>query len=50
MLRVITPNVAGSCGMKGLIHPEYVCLAHAARELNRPVKWTDERSASFLLD
>jgi carbon-monoxide dehydrogenase large subunit len=36
--------------MKGSIYPEYVCLAHAARELGRPVKWTDERSGSFLSD
>jgi carbon-monoxide dehydrogenase large subunit len=36
--------------MKGSIYPEYVCLAHAARALGRPVKWTDERSGSFLSD
>jgi len=49
-VRVLTPNVGGSFGMKGSIYPEYVCLAHAARELERPVKWTDERSGSFLSD
>ena len=49
-VRMITPNVGGSFGMKGSIYPEYVCLAHAARELGRPVKWTDERSGSFLSD
>jgi aerobic carbon-monoxide dehydrogenase large subunit len=48
--RVLTPNVGGSFGMKASIYPEYVCLAHAARELKRPVKWTDERSGSFLSD
>src|SRR5687768_11723633 len=36
--------------MKAPIYPEYVCLAHAARALGRPVKWTDERSGSFLSD
>jgi carbon-monoxide dehydrogenase large subunit len=36
--------------MKGSIYPEYVCLAHAARALGRAVKWTDERSGSFLSD
>jgi len=36
--------------MKGSIYPEYVCLAHAARALGRPVKWTDERSGSFVSD
>jgi carbon-monoxide dehydrogenase large subunit len=49
-VRMRTYNVGGSFGMKGLIYPEYVCLAHAARELGRPVKWTDERSGSFLSD
>jgi carbon-monoxide dehydrogenase large subunit len=49
-VRMLTWNVGGSFGMKGLIYPEYVCLAHAARALGRPVKWTDERSGSFLSD
>jgi carbon-monoxide dehydrogenase large subunit len=48
--RLVTPNVGGSFGMKASIYPEYVCLAHAARALARPVKWTDERSGSFLSD
>ena len=48
--RVRTWHVGGSFGMKGSIYPEYVCLAHAARALGRPVKWTDERSGSFLSD
>jgi carbon-monoxide dehydrogenase large subunit len=49
-VRILTYNVGGSFGMKGPIYPEYVCLAHAARALGRPVKWTDERSGSFLSD
>jgi len=49
-LRVLTGNVGGSFGMKGQPYPEYVCLLHAARLLKRPVKWTDERSSSFLSD
>ncbi|MEA3191715.1 MAG: aerobic carbon-monoxide dehydrogenase large subunit [Betaproteobacteria bacterium] len=49
-VRILTWNVGGSFGMKGPIYPEYVCLAHAARALERPVKWTDERSGSFLSD
>ena len=49
-VRLRTYNVGGSFGMKGLIYPEYVCLAHAARALGRPVKWTDERSGSFMSD
>src|SRR5688500_18628101 len=49
-VRILTYNVGGSFGMKAPIYPEYVCLAHAARELGRPVKWTDERSGSFMSD
>ncbi|HEX6267201.1 MAG TPA: xanthine dehydrogenase family protein molybdopterin-binding subunit [Burkholderiales bacterium] len=49
-VRMQTWNVGGSFGMKGLIYPEYVCIAHAARALGRPVKWTDERSGSFVSD
>jgi carbon-monoxide dehydrogenase large subunit len=49
-VRVLTGNVGGSFGMKATVYPEYICLLHAARELNRPVKWTDERSGSFVSD
>ena len=49
-VRVLTGNVGGSFGMKAAAYPEYVCLFHAARALKRPVKWTDERSESFLSD
>ena len=48
-VRVVTGNVGGSFGMKHLF-PEYVCVLHAARALGRPVKWTDERSDSFVSD
>ena len=49
-LRVLTGNVGGSFGMKASAYPEYICLLYAARSLGRPVKWTDERSESFLSD
>ena len=49
-LRILTGNVGGSFGMKASAYPEYVCLLYAARTLGRPVKWTDERSESFLSD
>jgi aerobic carbon-monoxide dehydrogenase large subunit len=49
-VHVLTGNVGGSFGMKAQPFPEYVCLFHAARSLGRPVKWTDERSESFLSD
>src|SRR5438270_5445345 len=49
-LRVITDRVGGSFGMKQPTYAEYYCIMHAARELGRPVKWTDDRSGSFLSD
>ncbi len=49
-VHVLAGNVGGSFGMKASVFPEYVCLLHAARALGRPVKWTDERSESFLSD
>ena len=49
-VRVLTGNVGGSFGMKAAVYPEYVCILHAAKTLGRPVKWTDERSGSFVSD
>jgi len=49
-VRVVTDRVGGSFGMKQPNMPEYFCILHAARMLGRPVKWTDERSGSFVSD
>src|SRR6266700_3201982 len=49
-VRILTANVGGSFGMKNLNYPEYTCIAHASKVLGRPVKWTDDRSTSFLSD
>jgi len=49
-MRVLAGNVGGSFGMKASVYPEYACLLHGARMLGRPVKWTDERSGSFVSD
>src|SRR5712691_7207013 len=49
-LRVLTDRVGGSFGMKQPTAAEYFCILHAARELGRPVKWTDDRSGSFVSD
>ncbi len=49
-VRLLTANVGGSFGMKNINYPEYICILHAAKALGRPVKWTDERSTSFLSD
>jgi len=49
-MRILTGNVGGSFGMKGSPYPEYAGLFHASKIIGRPVKWTDERSGSFLSD
>ena len=49
-LHILTFNVGGSFGMKASVYPEYPCLLLAAKLYGAPVKWTDERSESFLSD
>jgi carbon-monoxide dehydrogenase large subunit len=49
-LRVIAPDVGGGFGSKIFIYPEETVCAWAAAKVNRPVKWTAERSESFLTD
>jgi CO/xanthine dehydrogenase Mo-binding subunit len=49
-IRVLTERVGGSCGMKQPTYADYYCILHAARELRPPVKWTDDRSGSFVSD
>lgn len=49
-LRVIAPDVGGGFGSKIFIYPEEVVCLWAARRIGRPVKWTAERSESFLVD
>ena len=49
-VRILTGSVGGSFGMKGSPYPEYAGMFHASKLLGRPVKWTDERSGSFLSD
>ncbi|MPZ45137.1 MAG: molybdopterin-dependent oxidoreductase [Betaproteobacteria bacterium] len=47
-VRVVTPDVGGGFGPKGSFYPEYVNLAFAARVLDRPVKWIEDRRENFL--
>ncbi|HEX5320884.1 MAG TPA: xanthine dehydrogenase family protein molybdopterin-binding subunit [Stellaceae bacterium] len=49
-MRVLTDRVGGSFGMKQPDMSEHFCILFAARALGRPVKWTDERSGSFVSD
>ena len=49
-LRVVSPDIGGGFGSKIFIYLEETVTAWAARELKRPVKWTAERSESFMTD
>ena len=49
-MRIVSKEVGGSFGMKGSAYNESIAVLHAARELGRPVKWTADRSESFLSD
>ncbi|MBI2236796.1 MAG: xanthine dehydrogenase family protein molybdopterin-binding subunit [Magnetospirillum sp.] len=49
-LKVTTPDVGGGFGLKISPFPEEAMALAAARQLGRPVKWTADRSESFLSD
>ena len=49
-LRVISGSVGGAFGMKIFLYPEQPAVVWAARRLRRAVRWTAERSESFLSD
>jgi len=46
----IAPDVGGGFGAKNGAYPEPPLILHAARKLNRPVKWINDRAESFLSD
>jgi len=48
--RVISPDVGGGFGSKIFVYPEEVAVAWLAKKLGVPVKWTAQRSESFLAD
>jgi len=49
-VRVTNPDVGGGFGMKGMLYPEYFVIAHAARILDRPVRWMSDRGEAMLTD
>ena len=49
-MRVIAPDVGGGFGSKIFLYPEDVVVAWASKKVNRPVKWTAERSEAFMSD
>ncbi|RMF40860.1 MAG: xanthine dehydrogenase family protein molybdopterin-binding subunit [Alphaproteobacteria bacterium] len=49
-LRVVAPDVGGGFGSKIFHYAEEAACTLAAKLVNRPVKWTAERSESFVTD
>ena len=50
MLTVIAPDVGGGFGSKIYHYGEEALVLAAAKRLNRPVKWTADRTEAFLTD
>ncbi len=49
-VRVIAPDVGGGFGSKIYLYAEETALVFASKRVGRPIKWTAERSESFLSD
>ena len=49
-LRVIAPDVGGGFGSKIYHYAEEAIVTWAAKQIGRPVKWTAERTESFMTD
>lgn len=49
-LRVIAPDVGGGFGSKIFHYAEEAIVTWAAKKIKRPIKWTAERSESFISD
>ena len=49
-LKIIAPDVGGGFGSKIFVYAEETAVIWAAAKLGRPIKWTADRSESFLAD
>ncbi|RYY21757.1 MAG: xanthine dehydrogenase family protein molybdopterin-binding subunit [Chitinophagaceae bacterium] len=49
-VRIVGPDVGGGFGSKCFHYTEEALLTWATKKIGRPIKWTSERSESFLLD
>src|SRR6185312_2665941 len=47
-VHVVAPDVGGGFGIKNCLYPEWVMLLWAARRLDRPVKWVEDRAEDFV--
>jgi carbon-monoxide dehydrogenase large subunit len=49
-VRVVAGDVGGGFGSKIYLYAEDVAVTWASKQVNRPVKWTSDRSEAFLSD
>ena len=49
-LRVVAPDIGASFGLKTYLESETVCVAWAAMQLRRPVRWIQDRYESLVCD
>jgi aerobic carbon-monoxide dehydrogenase large subunit len=49
-IHFICPDVGGGFGLRNNLYPEQTAILWAAKRVGRPVKWTNDRSESFLTD
>ena len=49
-VRFVCPDVGGGFGLRNNLYPEQAAILWAAKRVGRPVKWTNDRSESFLTD
>lgn len=49
-MRVVCGDVGGNFGTRNRVYPEFPLVLYAAKMLNRPIKWTAERSECMLSD
>ena len=47
-MRVVVPDVGGGFGAKSRTYPEELALGFYAREVGRPVRWTETRTENIL--
>ena len=49
-VRVVAPDVGGGFGSKIFHYTEEALVTWASKQINRPIKWTSDRSEAFLTD
>jgi aerobic carbon-monoxide dehydrogenase large subunit len=49
-LRIVAPDIGASFGLKTYLESETVCVAWAAMQLRRPVRWIQDRYESLVCD